>query len=190
MKFRFLILFLMVIFTTKVIAQEEETEEKKGFDKSKLFIGGNFGASFGDYTLINISPQLGYRFSNFFAAGAGLNFIYSSLKSRDYNNNPDYKATYGVTGLNIFGRIYPIRQILLQVQPEMNYTWGKYKFYDGQPDYKLAKEFVPSLLLGGGAAIPTGNGALMMLLQYDVIQRERSPYGTKPFFSIGYTIGL
>ena len=191
MKFRFLLMLLMSLGASQLIAQEEEEEETKtGFDKSKLFFGGNFGASFGDYTLVNVSPQLGYRFNNFFAAGAGVNFIYTSIKSRDYNNNPDYKTTYGVTGLNIFGRVYTIQQILLQVQPEMNYTWGKYKFYNGQPDYKLSKEFVPALLVGGGAAIPTGGGAFTVMLQYDLLQKDRSPYGTKPFLSFGYNIGF
>jgi hypothetical protein len=184
---------LLVLFTLVAavsFAQDEELEEKRGFDKSRLFLGGNFGASFGDYTLINVSPQLGYRFSDFFAAGAGVNFIYSSLKYRDLNDNPVYKDASAVTGLNLFGRVYPLRQVMLQVQPEMNYISGKRKFYDGSSDIKLEKEFVPSLLLGAGAAIPAGRGAFMAMLQYDVLQRPRSPYGERPFLSFGYTMGF
>jgi hypothetical protein len=187
-------IFFLIAFSLAAsvsFAQEEEEPVKEGgFDKSRLFFGGNFGANFGDYTLVNVSPQLGYRFSNFFAAGAGVNFIYSSIKYRDYNNDPEYKAAYGVTGLNIFGRVYPIQQIMLQVQPEMNYTWGKYKYYNGSPDFRLSKEFVPSLLVGGGAAIPAGRGAFMAMLQYDVLQKPRSPYGERPFLSFGYTMGF
>jgi len=42
-------------------------------------------------------------------------------------------------------------------------------------------------LLGAGAAIPTGpNGALLLMIQYDVIQDGRSPYGSKTFFTMGY----
>ena len=183
-----LVLFALVAAVS--FAQDEEPVERRGFDKSRLFLGGNFGASFGDYTLVNVSPQLGYRFSNFFAAGAGVNFIYSSLKYRDLNDNPVYKDASAVTGLNLFGRIYPLRQVMLQVQPEMNYTWGKRKYFDGLPDAKLPNKFVPSVLLGAGAAIPSGPGAFMIMMQYDVLQNERSPYGSRPFLSFGYNMGF
>ena len=173
--------------------QEAPPEEKKGFDKSRLFIGGNFGLSFSSYyTLINVSPQLGYHFNRWLAAGAGVNFIYSSQKSY-YNNGADYsKTNYGVTGINIFGRVYPIQQILLQLQPELNYTWGKEKFYDGiTPDYKFSGKLVPSLLAGAGGAIPTGgSGAFIIMIQYDLLQNARSPYDNRPFYSFGYNIGF
>jgi hypothetical protein len=172
-----------------VFAQEEEEEEepKKGFDKEKLFFGGTFGASFGSYTFINVSPQVGYRFNRFFAAGTGINFIFSSSKYDYGNPNLDYKNEYGVVGLDIFGRVYPVEFLLVQAQPEMNYTWGKLKFYDGTPEQKLEAKFVPCLLVGGGAAIPIGGkGAMTVMLQYDVIQDVRSPYGTNPFLSIGF----
>src|SRR6478736_4936619 len=99
-----LLIVLFTILAVSVFAQDEE-EEKKGFDKNKLFFGGTFGASFGSYTFVNVSPQVGYRFNKFFAAGAGVNFIYSSAKYDYYN--PPYKEEYGVVGLNIFGRVYP-----------------------------------------------------------------------------------
>jgi len=185
----FLIL-LLVTPTLFVVAQDEEPEEepKKGFDKEKLFFGGTFGASFGNYTFVNVSPQVGYRFNRFFAAGTGINFIYSSSKYDYGNPNLDYKNEYGVVGLNIFGRVYPIEYILIHAQPEVNYTWGKVKFYDGTPEQKLDGKFVPCLLVGGGAAIPMGGrGAMTVMLQYDVIQDVRSPYGTNPFLSIGFS---
>jgi hypothetical protein len=185
---KYLLFVLLCSLAVSAIAQDEE-EGKKGFDKNKLFFGGTFGASFGSYTFVNVSPQVGYRFNRFFAAGTGINFIYSSSKY-DYGNAAlNYKNEYGVVGLNIFGRAYPVEFLLVQVQPEMNYTWGKVKFYDGTPDQKLDAKFVPSLLLGAGASIPLGSGgrgAMTVMLQYDAIQDPRSPYGTNPFLSIGF----
>jgi hypothetical protein len=188
-KIFFLIIFSLVASVSFAQEEEEEPVKEGGFDKSRLFFGGNLGANFGDYTLVNISPQLGYRFSDFVAAGAGVNFIYNSLKYRDFNNNPIYRDSYTITGLNIFGRVYPIRQIMLQVQPELNYVWGKQKSYNGEPDVRVAPKFVPSLLVGGGAAIPTGRGAFIAMLQYDVLQNG-IPYGTRPFLSFGYNMGF
>ena len=173
--------------------QEAPPPAKKGFDKSNLFIGGNFGLNFSSYyTLIDVSPQIGYHFNKYIAAGAGVNFIYTSQKSF-YSNGADYsKTNYGVAGLNIFGRVYPIQQILLQLQPELNYTWGKLKYYDGvTPDYKYNGQLVPSLLAGAGGALPAGgNGAFIIMVQYDLLQNSRGPYGTRPFFSFGYNVGF
>lgn len=181
---------ICLAFQLNAMAQKDP-EPKKGFDKDKLFIGGNFGLSFGDYTLINVSPQLGYRFNKWLAAGAGPNFIYSSTLYRYEPSIDNYRTNYGVAGLNIFGRVYPIEYIFLQLQPEANYTWGKIKFYDGTPSIKLPGQIVPSLLGGVGGVIPIeDNGALIILIQYDLLQRVRSPYGTRAFYGLGYNIGF
>jgi hypothetical protein len=182
------ITFFMLILGFSVFAQREEGNEKSGsgFDKSKLFFGGNFAMSFGDQTFINISPQVGYQFSQYFSAGGGVNFISSSFTFRDNNGNKLYKDSYSYAGLNIFGRVFPIPFLFAQVQPEYNYSWGKRKFYNGQPELNQDGAFVPVLLIGAGAAIPAGKGRLMAMLQYDVIGDVRSPYGRNMFFTFGY----
>jgi len=107
-----LLIVLLSILAISAFAQDEE-EGQKGFDKNKLFFGGTFGASFGSYTFVNVSPQVGYRFNKFFAAGAGVNFIYSSVKY-DYGSAAlNYKNEYGVVGLNIFGRVYPVQFLVI-----------------------------------------------------------------------------
>lgn len=180
---------ILLVFATIVLVQishaqdiPEDTAPKK-FDKSKLFFGGNFGLGLGNKSSsIILSPQVGYRFNTHFAAGAGINFNFYS-----YKDIVDTKTSYGYTGLNVFGRLYPISYILLQAQPELNYSWGSIKYPNNQPSQKLRGEFVPSLLLGGGAAIPTGGrGSLILMLQYDILQETRSPYGSKAFFTMGY----
>ncbi len=77
--------------------------------------------------MVNVSPQVGYRFNNYLAAGAGVTFLYSSF----INSSSDIKRIIGVTGFNVFGRVYPIEYAFLQLQPELNYNWGKFKFDDG-----------------------------------------------------------
>jgi hypothetical protein len=189
MKKYILTAFLFAVCSVVAVAQDGGDEEptKSGFDKSKLFFGGNFGLGFGNVsTLVNVSPQIGYRFNRYLAAGTGINFIYSSFKY-EYAG---YKEQYGVAGLNIFGRVYPIEYIFLQVQPEANYTWLKYKFYNDQPDLKLPNKIVPSLLGGLGAAIPAGRGYLIVTANYDLLQNERSPYGNRAFFNFGYNFGF
>lgn len=180
-------LLIFGLFLLSMACVSAQDTQAKGFDKSKLFLGGNFGLSFGNYTLINLSPQVGYRFSQFWAAGAGINLLYSSVH---YTYPYEYKDIYSAAGLNVFGRFYPISNLMLQAQPELNYVWGKQKYYDGTPDLKLGNRFVPSLLLGGGIAIPAGSGAFLATLLYDVIQDPESPYYGRLVFNLGFNIGF
>ena len=189
----FLLLLLMTASISLLRAQTDDAvppEEKGGFDKSRLFFGGSFGLSFGDAVIVNVSPQVGYRFSRYFAAGAGINGQYSEFKYRDGNNDIYQRQKYGVVGLNVFGRVYPIPQLFAQIQPEMNYVWYQVKNYDYDYNSKENK-FVPSVLIGGGGALPMGrNAAFIIMVQYDVLQQDLSPYGSQPFFSVGFTAGF
>lgn len=155
-----------------------------GGEPSRLFFGGNFGLTFGNFTFINVSPQVGYRVTPMFSAGGGVNFIYQSNKV-DYGTY-EQKSTYGYTGLSIFGRLNPYRFLLMNVQPEMNYIWGKTTQNPGNLEYKQPGEFVPSLLVGGGVAFPAGRATMVAMLQYDLLQNDLSPYGRNPFFTFGF----
>jgi hypothetical protein len=168
------------------LAQTDEGAGTKGFDPDRLFFGGNFGMSFGDFTFINITPQVGYRFNQYLAAGGGVGFIGTGFTQRDFNGNRIYRDSYYSAGLNLFGRVHPIPYLFVQAQPEYNYTWGRTKFYNGQAEAKLDGEFVPVLLLGAGAVIPAGRGSFIAMLQYNVIDNDRSVYGNRPFVSFGF----
>lgn len=189
---KYLILIAVACSCFYTASAQEEEQSKKGFQREKLFVGGNFGLTFGDYTLINISPQLGYRFTNFFAAGIGINAQYISVKDRYSNGELYSKRASGVAGLNVFGRVYPISQIMLQLQPEANYVFGKITYYDRSPasEYNTDAMIVPSVLAGGGAVLPAGRGAMIVSVFYDVLQHEHSPYGRRPIYNIGFNFGL
>lgn len=182
---------ILFIAALNLYAQDDNVE-KKGFQKEKLFLGGNFGLTFGNFTLINVSPQLGYRFTDLFAAGAGINGQYISIRNRDINGDVYSRSSLGIAGLNVFGRVYPIKQIMLQVQPEANYVFGRDIYYTGYPSgtFRRNAEIVPSLLMGGGAVLPAGRGAMLLTVFYDVMQHSLSPYGRRPIYNIGYNIGL
>lgn len=164
-------------------AEGEVVKKKKGLDPERLFFGGNFGVTFGNFTFINISPQVGYHVSPMFSAGAGVNFIYQSDKY--YSGSREVKNTLGYAGLNIFGRLNPYKFILLNAQPELNYVWGTTRV-EGLSDSKIDPRFVPSFLVGVGAALPMGGrGRMIAMLQYDIIQDKFSPYGRNAFFTFG-----
>jgi hypothetical protein len=178
---------LIIVLLSIIQISNAQQSESTGFDKSKMFVGGNLGLSFGTYTIVNVSPQVGYHLSPMFATGVGLNYNY-------YGYDDGYqtsKQTYA--GMNIFGRLYPIPQLFIQAQPELNYMWASQSFYSGgqlQPAIKI-NQFVSSLLLGGGAAIPVGsNGAIMISVMYDVLQNYYSPYYHQAVYGFGYNVGF
>lgn len=158
------------------------SENKSSFDKRKLFLGGSFGLQFGDYTVVDISPQIGYAFSRYASAGLGISYTYMSAEYQSY------KSTRNYAGMNLFGRFYPIPNIVLSVQPEINKFWGSDKDHYGQ---RSDSQVVPSFLVGGGLRIPAGAvGGILMMIQYDLIQDAYSPYGNNFFYSVGYTFGF
>ena len=187
MKVKYLLaICLFVGASGSVFSQEEEEQPKQGFDKNKLFFGVTVGLTFGDFTMINLSPQVGYRFNRYLAAGTGINGIYSSSKSYYPNGNTALREEYGVIGLNVFGRVYPIPYLFAHLQPEANYTWGKLKEYDPDAEYKQEGKVVPVLLAGIGAVIPAGRGGLIIMAQYDLLQKDPMIYGNNIFFSFGF----
>jgi hypothetical protein len=183
MKKFFGLLIITIGIIQYTIAQDSDG---KGFDKSKLFVGGSLGLAFGTYTIINVSPLVGYRFTDVLAAGVGVNYSYYGYDDGLYTSKQSY------VGMSIFGRVYPIQQLFIQVQPELNYMWASQVPDAGQnlPELKV-NQFVPTLLMGGGAAIPTGaNGAITISVMYDVLQNVWSPYYHQAVYGFGYNVGF
>lgn len=147
------------------------------FDKSNLEFGGNFGLQFGNYTLINISPQVGYRFSKYFSAGAGIGYTYYKSDYGQY----DFKEHFA--SFNLYGNIYPMDFIIFSVKPEISHMWMTRESTESKGDKISDNKFVPSLVLGGGVRL----GGFTIQLKYDIAQNNYSPYGSKIFYSVGYT---
>ncbi|OLY93728.1 hypothetical protein SAMN05444008_11453 [Cnuella takakiae] len=183
MKHLNLILGFFLLFVGVAVQAQDEPMQ------NRWFTGGNFGLSFGTYTFVNISPQIGYRFTDKVAAGGGVNFQYISDRTR-VNGETVYRTNRGVGGLNVFGRFYPVPQFMVQVQPEANYVWGKDKDFINNQEFRFDPRVVPSLLLGGGLVLPTGRNALIISAFYDVIQDPDAPYGRRPIVNFGYNLGF
>src|SRR4051812_9504006 len=99
---RLLLCFLLVTAVHFAEAQYYKTGDttttttpaKKKIDPSRIIIGGSLGLSFGDYTNINVSPLVGYRISQLFAAGININAQYGSERFRNYNSVTTQRNKY------------------------------------------------------------------------------------------------
>lgn len=149
------------------------SSQKRGFDVSRLEFGGSLGLQFGNYTQINISPQVGYRLSNKFSAGVGLGYTYYN----DDRYGEDFSEHFA--SFNVYGRLYPVDFIVLSVMPEISRMWQTYEYRGSKETYS---KFVPSVVVGAGVRF----GPITAQIKYDVVQDDYSPYGNRLFYSIGY----
>lgn len=185
---------LVVTFLLTMQAAFSQTpyrvDTARGFDPSKLMAGGNFGFAFGNYSLLNISPMIGYRFSPKFAAGININAQFTWEKYRDIDGF-ERKDNFSILGGGIWGRYYPLDFLFVQAQPEYNSISLKRQIYDDPRRTFKERYGAPSLLLGGGYAQPIGgNSSFVIMLLYDVLQDNNSPYRNRPVFSVGGNFGF
>lgn len=191
---RLLLCFLLLTAVQLVHAQyyKTDTTGKKRFDGSRLIIGGSLGLAFGDYTNINISPLVGYRISQLFAAGLAINAQYGSERFRDYYGNTGQRNQYSIFGGGVWGRVYPLDFLFIHIQPEYNHVNLKSTYYDTDPKTVVKDNYgVPSLLMGGGYTQPVGGGAAFSIMAlYDVLQDSRSPYQNGLILRVGASLGF
>lgn len=192
---RLLLCFLLLTAVQLVHAQYYKTDtsgHKKGFDASRLIIGGSLGLAFGDYTNINISPLVGYRISQFFGAGLAINAQYGSERFRDYYGNTGQRNQYSIFGGGVWGRVYPLDFLFIHIQPEYNYVNLKSTYYDTDPKTVVKENYgVASLLMGGGYTQPVGGRAAFSIMAlYDVLQDSRSPYQNGLILRVGASLGF
>lgn len=162
--------------------QAQSVRSSNGFDPARLTFGGSFGLQFGDYTTINVAPQVGYSFNKYINAGVGLAYTY--YKDDYYFNNYKIKDSRSYFGINLYAKLYPVDFLVFTVQPEANRMWSTIKEERTSAKYTENK-FVPAVVVGGGLRF----GPVTAMLKYDVVQDENSPYGNNVFYSVGYTFG-
>jgi hypothetical protein len=163
--------------TTQVSNSDVETAGK--FNKSKLYYGGYMSLSFGSYTVIGISPLVGYKFTPKLSSGVQLTYEYSSY---DIGNDSYSSSNYGGS---VFARYRLVPQIYIHTEfSTINYEVYRYVESD--------RKWVPFLFVGGGFSQPvTKNTWLTAQVLFDVLQNDNSPYNDwEPFFSVGVGVGF
>lgn len=193
---KIIFVFFLTSLSITMFAQQEEsesTEEKKtGFQKEKLFTGGDLVVSFSNYgTTLGISPYFGYSVTKWLDAAVKMNVLYQS-QTDAYNTK--YRQTN--FGPGAFVRLYPLNFLFAQVQYEHNFISGKV-LPQGGGTYKT-KYDVNSLLVGAGYSGGRGEGNnsyFYFSVMFDLAKLPNSPYvdgngRLLPFISAGYNIAL
>lgn len=147
----------------------------------RLFFGGNLGLSFGSLTFINISPTVGYRFTDRFGAGLGPAYSYYS-DNRDKN----YRYTTNTYGGRLFGQYMLLDNLMLYSEYEMiNVEVPNLLFT------KLVRRNISSLFVGGGYMQRFGNGnsGISLMLLYNVMESDYNIY-ENPIIRTGFMMGF
>lgn len=193
---RLLICFFFLVTVQLAHAQYYKTDTltHKGFDPSRLVLGGSLGLVFGDYTNVDISPLVGYRFSDYIAAGININAQYGQYKSRDYYTGDTYQRDkYTIFGGGVWGRVYPLPMLFVHIQPEYNFvTQSSTVYLDNNEKQSFKTNYgVPSLLLGVGYTQSVGGRVgIGISVLYDVLQDSRSPYQNSLIYRVGAGLGF
>ncbi|NVO21596.1 MAG: hypothetical protein HXX13_17985 [Bacteroidetes bacterium] len=151
--------------------------------KDHLFYGGNLGLQFGNVTMVDVSPMIGYKFNPKFGIGFSPTYKYYGYKNY-YSDNSDLKTN--VFGASIFGR-YVIWQ---NVFAHAEYEYLTYKTKDDQyPSMNLRRDF-QSVLVGGGYREAISQNAFMyLLILMNLNETIDSPY-SNPVIRAGFSIGF
>jgi hypothetical protein len=140
------------------------------------FIGGNFGAQFGPSTFVDVSPLIGYNFTDKISAGVGITYQYYHYRNGSY----DFETN--VYGGRVFGRYHFTDYLFAHVE----YEYLNLEAFD----YNRRRVDVGSLLAGGGyiQRFSARSGVTAMIL-YNFTESAYTPY-QNPIIRIGVFMGL
>lgn len=140
--------------------------------QNRTEFGGNFGIQFGSLTLIEISPRVGYWFTDYLVGGVGTSLIYM-----DDDREGGYSGS--IYSISVYSRLYPAPNYYLQgeyVKLNMALPAG------GGVVYRVWSE---GMLLGVGyVQYLGGSTSLNVSLLWDVIGQKNFPY-SNPIINAG-----
>ena len=85
------------VATYAQVRDKADRPPEKSF-KERIYYGGNLGLQFGNITLVEFAPSVGYKLTDNLSLGVGATYLYISY------NDLGYKFTSNIYGARIFGR--------------------------------------------------------------------------------------
>lgn len=175
------IAFLILLMYPTLQAQESPKRPLA----DRFFLGGNLGLQFGNLTFVDLSPLVGYKITEKLHAGIGATYIYYKYK------DAYLKYETNIYGGRVFGRYYPLENLFAHAEYEvLNMEVPETVNFPGTTSTQYVRDNINSLLVGGGYALPIGgSSSVIMMLLFNVIEEEYSPY-QNPIIRIGFNAGF
>lgn len=188
---------LPLIFSSLLLFCYTFSSAQKNTD-SKFYYGGNLGLMFGTYTVIDISPEVGYRVTERFHVGTGLNYTYYQYKQDGTYNGSNatggYSYSSSIYGIRFFTRYYVLDNIFLHVEDDY-INLDVPTVPDQYPhNPSISRQWLNSVLVGGGYgyAFNTDGPWLSMMVLFKVnhdIYDDYYPY-QNPIIRVGLGFGF
>ena len=194
MKIKILIIVLFNLVTVLSFAQREEDPAVKDLQfNQRLVYGGGFGMQFGNVTLLDFSPTIGYRVSDQLTLGTGISYKYNYIKgyTLDPNSGRWYDYNSNIYGGSIWGRYYLLQNIFAHVEIEQLRIDYKYTSVSStEPTMVKNGIDVTSVLVGGGYRQPLGGRVFFnILVLFNLNETDFTPYNN-PIIRAGISVGM
>lgn len=132
-----------------------QSTEKKGFELSRFFFGGNIGFMLGDYTNIELSPLVGYHLTKRLSLATQVKY--------NYVNSKHFSLSFSNYGFALSSSYNITKQIFAHVEYE--YLSIDSKLYNLWGLYTNEKRIAfHNILVGGGYRTPIGERSYANLL--------------------------
>jgi len=144
----------------------------------RLYYGGNVQLQFGTYTVVGISPLIGYKITEQLSVGVTPSYTY-------FRDN-FYRIGYSVYGGSVFSRYFVIEDLFLHAEYERLY----YPVIAGTGN--TSKFYADRALVGGGYVMRfSDNAGFFLMGMYDLLWKQQSSFYLSPFvFRGGFVIGI
>lgn len=181
-KYYFLVI-TFIVTTLSVSAQTDKEISDRSSFLDRAYVGGNVGFQFGDITNVQIAPLAGYRVTNDFSVGLGIQYQYT--KNKRYTP----ALTSNNYGTSVFARYRIKAPFFLQAEYEyLNYELTSI------PSFEKSRRSLSSLFVGGGISQPiNANAAFTLSVLYNLSYDETdltSPYSSPLKISGGINLGF
>ena len=194
MKIKILIIILFNLIATSIFAQTTEDPAVKELPfNQRLVYGGGFGLQFGNVTLVDLSPTIGYRLTDRLTLGTGISFKYNHVNdyTLDQNSGRWYDYNSNIYGGSIWGRYYLLQNIFAhaeieQLKIDYNYT----SVSSSLPTNVKNGVDVTSVLVGGGYRQSLGGHVYFnILILFNLNETDFTPYNN-PIIRAGISVGM
>ena len=181
MKKKLVSLLLIALSNSFIVNAQEVVKTMPSMNAHPVFIGGNLvlGGGAGSFQF-GINPEIFKRVNNYIDIGSATNIFFQSFNPTLGNGLQGTSSRSFQLGTGGFARIWPLEKFFIQVQPEYNYTWSRYKNRSTLDINSGASRSIgfgaESLLAGIGYGNRSENGMTYFSVMIDLLKNPNSPY--------------
>jgi hypothetical protein len=181
MKKKLVLLILVALSNSIIVHAQDVVKTMPSMNVNPVFIGGNLviGGGAGSFQL-GLNPEMFKRVNDYVDIGAATNLFFQSFNPTISNGLPGVSSRSFQLGAGAFTRIWPLEKFFIQVQPEYNYTWSRFKDRGTEGVNAGASRSIgfgaESLLAGIGYGTRSENGMTYFSVMIDLLKNPNSPY--------------